>query len=236
MRLPKQIYYLHCVMQNQRPDIHIIGHWTYPADAKKTMYVAANNVDEVELFVNGASKGKSNRPENNYIYAFKDVSFEPGTVKAVGIKQGNVVCKHELTTAGPAKALKLTVHTGPKGLLADGSDVAFIDFEVVDAQGLRCPTDEARVDFELTGPAIWRGGYNSGITSSTNNKYLNTECGINRVLIRSTLTPGEIVLKAAREGLNPAETRIVSVPVNIKDGLSVEMPQTLPNAAVDSRP
>jgi len=30
---------------------------------------------------------------------------------------------------------------------ADGEDVALIDFEVVDASGERCPTDDARVDF-----------------------------------------------------------------------------------------
>ena len=71
---------------------------------------------------------------------------------------------------------------------ADGSDVVFFDVEVVDAQGRRCPTDEARVDFKVDGPAIWRGGYNSGIPNSVNNLYLDTECGINRVAIRSTLT------------------------------------------------
>ena len=84
---------------------------------------------------------------------------------------------------------------------ADGEDVALIDFEVVDASGERCPTDDARVDFtwnsvgrtvSATGPAIWRGGYNSGKTNSTNNLYLNTECGINRVAMRSTLMPGTI--------------------------------------------
>jgi beta-galactosidase len=65
--------------------------------------------------------------------------------------------------------------------------VALVDFEVVDAQGRRCPTDEARVDFDITGPAIWRGGFNSAKLNTTNNRFLDTECGINRVAIRSTL-------------------------------------------------
>jgi beta-galactosidase len=93
-------------------------------------------------------------------------------------------------------------------LQADGSDVAFMDFEVVDAQGNRCPTDEARVDFVVQGPAVWRGGLNSTKPNSTNNRYLNTECGINRVAIRSTLTPGTITLTATREGLTPATVKI----------------------------
>ena len=65
-----------------------------------------------------------------------------------------------------AAAIKLTPILGPSGLQADGEDIALIDFEVVDAKGERCPTDDARVDFTCTGPAIWRGGYNSGKSST----------------------------------------------------------------------
>jgi beta-galactosidase len=135
---------------------------------------------------------------------------------------------------------KLTLHTAPQGLRPDGEDVALIDFEVVDASGERCPTDDARVDFtwnsvgrtvSATGPAIWRGGYNSGKTNSTNNLYLNTEGGINRVAMRSTLMPGTITLTARREGLQPATITFDSKPVAITDGLSQEMPQTLSPAA-----
>jgi beta-galactosidase len=75
------------------------------------------------------------------------------------------------------------------------------------------------VDFKVTGPAIWRGGYNSGITNSINNLYLDTECGINRVAIRSILQAGTITLMATRDGLEPATAKIESRPVEIKDGL-----------------
>ena len=161
-----------------------------------------------------------NRPRNTgYIYAFPGIKFEPGTIKAVGKAGGKIVAQDEIETAGGPKRIKLTAHTGPNGLQADGSDVAFFDVEVVDAQGRRCPTDEARVDFKLDGPAIWRGGYNSGITNSVNNLYLDTECGINRVAIRSTLQPGTITLTATRKGLEPATVKIESRPVEIKDGL-----------------
>ena len=56
-----------------------------------------------------------------------------------------------------------------------------------------------------------------------------TECGINRVFIRSTLTPGTIVLKATREGLEPAEVRIESLPVKIMDGVAIDPPRTSPD-------
>jgi len=130
-----------------------------------------------------------------------------------------MVAQDEIETAGEPKALKLTPHVSPEGLQADGSDVAFFDVEVVDAQGRRCPTDEARVDFKIDGPAIWRGGYNSGKPNSVNNLYLDTECGINRVALRSTLTAGAITLTATRTGLEPATVKIESQPVAIEAGL-----------------
>ena len=224
VRLPKEAYYVYRVMQSDTPDLHIIGHWTYPANTVKTDYVAANHCDSVELFLNDQSLGVVTQPINGYIFAFPNVKFAPGTLKAVGKVGDKIVAQEQIETAGDAKALKLTPHLGPGGLQANGSDVAFFDVEVVDAQGRRCPTDEARVDFKLDGPAIWRGGYNSGETNTVNQLYLDTECGINRVAIRSTLTAGEITLQATRAGLEPATLKITARPVKIEGGLIAQTP------------
>jgi hypothetical protein len=40
---------------------------------------------------------------------------------------GKAVAAEELKTAGNADAIKLTVHTSPDGLQADGEDAALID-------------------------------------------------------------------------------------------------------------
>ena len=245
-RLPKELFFVSRVMQNEKPDIHIIGHWTYPENTKKTVYVAASHCDQVELFLNGKSLGVQTQPttfidpfrgarqqgselllgvDTGCVYAFPEVVFVPGTLKAVATKGGQAVAQTELTTAGAPAAIRLTVHAGPHGLLADGSDVVLVDFEVVDAQGRRCPTDEGRVDFAVTGPAVWRGGLNSAMLNSTNNLYLSTECGINRVAIRSTQTPGTITLKATRDGLAPASVQIESQATEIVDGLETHPPQ-----------
>ena len=215
VRLPKQAYYVYRVMQNPAPDLHIIGHWTYPTNTVKTVYVAANHCDSVELFVNGESAGKCSIPMNGYIFAFPNIKFQPGKISAIGRSAGKDVAQDAIETAGEPKQLMLTPYVSPSGLLADGSDVALFDVETVDAQGRRCPTDEGRVDFKLDGPAIWRGGYNSGKINSINNLWLETECGINRVAIRSTMTPGKITLTATRDGLEPATLQNESKLVNI---------------------
>jgi beta-galactosidase len=248
VRLPKSLYYVSRVMQNDQPDLHIIGHWNYPAGTKKTMYVAASHCDEVEFYVNGKSLGVQTQPtvfvdsfggprppatepltkdDTGYVYAFPNVAFEPGAIKAVARKGGKVVAQQEIQTAGEPAAIRLTPITGSQGLQADGSDVALIDVEVVDAQGRRCPTDEARIDFTVGGPLVWRGGFNAAKLDSTNNLYLDTECGINRVAVRSTLTAGEITVTATRNGLKPATVKIVSKPVTMTAGLERAMPPRL---------
>jgi beta-galactosidase len=235
VRLPKEIYFTHRVMQNEQPDIHILGHWSYPAgpDARKTVktiYVIANTMS-VELFVNGKSAGVNSQPANGYIFEFPNVEFAPGSLKAVARNDGKTVAQEEMSTAGPAAQIKLTTIVGPQGLQADGQDVALIDVEVVDAKGQRVPTDDDRIDFTVAGPGVWRGGYNSGKIDSTNNLYLNTECGINRISVRSSLTAGTITVTASRSGIKSAQIKLVSKPVKIADGLATVVPQHLPGPA-----
>jgi beta-galactosidase len=231
VRLPKEIYFAHRVIQNDGPDLHILGHWSYPTgpDAKKTVktiYVVSNT-ESVELFVNGKSAGVNSQPASGYIFAFPNVEFAPGSLKGIGRNGGKTVAQEELTTAGPPAQIKLTPMVGPQGLQADGEDVALIDVEVVDAKGQRCPADDDRVDFAVSGPGVWRGGYNSGKTDSTNNLYLNTECGINRVSVRSTLSAGTITVTASRPGLQSAQIKIVAKPIEVVDGLTTVVPQHL---------
>jgi beta-galactosidase len=229
VRLPKEIYFTHRVMQNEQPDIHILGHWSYPAgpEARKTVKTinVIANTQSVELFVNGKSAGVNSQPASGYIFAFPNVEFAPGSLKAVGRNDGKPVAQHQLATAGPAAQIKLTPLAGPQGLQADGQDAALIDVEVLDAKGQRVPTDDERVDFAIAGPGIWRGGYNSGKTDSTNNLYLNTECGVNRVAVRATLSAGTVTVTASRPGLKPAQIKVAVKPVKIVDGLATFVAQ-----------
>ncbi|MGN6555541.1 MAG: glycoside hydrolase family 2 protein, partial [Verrucomicrobiota bacterium] len=76
----------------------------------------------------------------------------------------------------------------------------------------------------ITGPGIWRGGYNSGKEGSINHLFVDTECGINRVSVRSTLTPGAVTLKAIRAGLKPATLQLNSAPIAMADGIMRAVP------------
>jgi beta-galactosidase len=101
------------------------------------------------------------------------------------------------------------------------------DVEVIDAQGRRCPTDQARVDFALSGPATLLGSYNAGIQYSVFKPYANTECGINRVFARATRTAGPITLAVTRKGLATGSVTITSAPITLTGGLLV--PHAIPS-------
>jgi beta-galactosidase len=232
VRLPKEAYYAFRVAGNTQPDVHVVGHWTYPAGTRKTMYVVANT-PSVELFVNGTSVGKSSSPTDGYTFSFPNITWASGSVRAVGYdSSGKQVALHEVKTAGAAAAVKLTPTTAPGGLLANGADVVMFDVEVVDAAGQRVPTygpttapvdnqptNEPKITFAMTGPGIWRGGVNESMLNSTNNLFLYTEAGINRVFIRSQPTAGAITLTASSPGLTSATATVTSVAVPVVNGL-----------------
>jgi beta-galactosidase len=229
-RLPKEAYYVCQTMFRNDPQVHIIGHWNYPAGTKKTVYVTSNCGD-VELFVNGKSLGHG-KVSDRYLFTFENVAWEPGEIKAVAYKSGKQIVSESKYTVGAPVALRLTPILGPEGFQADGSDVALIDVEVVDANGERCPTFQQRVDFDIAGPGVWRGGYNSGKTNSVNNPFLDVECGINRVAVRSTETPGLVTVTARCGGLKPATVTITSRPFAVESGYAVQFPPMPPQAAL----
>ncbi|MFY9203662.1 MAG: beta-galactosidase, partial [Limnochordia bacterium] len=125
--------------------------------------------------------------------------------------------------------IRLTAVTGPEGLRADGSDVAFIDVEMVDACGRVHPLDFGRIDFTIEGPGEFLGGYNSGVKDLRHEPtYVYAECGVNRVFVRSTREAGPITVTAYRPGLEPVSVVIESVPFAAdENGLTTVMPQAL---------
>ena len=256
LRLPKDPWYVHQSMwdgwvESGGHHLHMIGHWTYGSGVVKPVYVTSNG-DSVELFLNGRSLGKGTR--EGFLFTFKDVAYAPGTLKAVATFKDGRTAEQILTTAGAPVALRLTPHTGPRGLVADGSDLMLVDVEVVDAKAQRVPTAFNPIDFTLDGPAEWRGGMAQGDSSGKPrstvavmaqqtpgttstigtargednyilSKHLPVELGINRVLVRAGMTPGTIRLTATAPRLGSASLTMTSKAVPISGGLSTSFPE-----------
>ncbi len=228
MRLPKDGFFAHQVMWDawvdiERPHLHLIGHWNYAPDTKKNLTVVSNT-ERVELFLNDRSLGEG-KQSSRFLFTFENIAWQPGTLRAAGLDAaGKKVCEAELQTAGEPAALRLQSFASPAGLKADGADLALVEVEVIDAQGRRCPTALNLVDFDLSGPAEWRGGIAQGPDNFILARSLPVECGVNRVLIRPTTVAGKITLTAKSTGLAPASLALTSQPVAVTDGLATALP------------
>lgn len=227
MRIPKDSYFAHQVMwdgwvDTENPRLHIVGHWNYEPGVVKPVYVVSNT-DSVALFLNGKPMGQAQR-DCHFLFTFDKIAFTPGVLEAVGYNDGKEAARMQLRTAGRPAKLKLSAIQHPKGWKADGADLVLLQVEVVDAEGNRCPLANNLIHFMVEGPAEWRGGIAQGSDNYILSEKLPVECGVNRALLRSSVTAGKVVVRAEAEGLASASLELVSSPVEVQNGLSTYIP------------
>jgi beta-galactosidase len=244
-RLVKESFYALAVARSLVPRVHILGHWNYAPGTTKNVYVAGSqHCDSVQLTTHAPDGSllqdygvNSTRGGNFFEFEFAGVAWQPGSIRAGCLIGGSVAAEQEKVTAGDPVAIRVTPIVGPQGLIADGSDIAMFDVEVVDANGLRCPTAMNEVSFAWSGAsANWLNGYNSGIEDTVYDAdlgqykdHLFVENGINRVFVRATRTPGDFTLTVTSDGLTPGEATITAAEFSQTDGLTTVRPQTYPH-------
>lgn len=229
MRLPKDAFFAHQVMwdgwvDDLAPRTHIVGHWNYQkGDTIPVVYVVSNS--DSTVLVQGDRRITPSEHRYHFLYVYNNVIYSDGQLTAIGLtKDGREESRHTLKTAGEAVAVRLTPITNPTGWKADGNDVVLVDVEIVDKDGLRCPLDNRRVKFTLNGNAEWRGSVAKGENNHVLQDTLPVECGITRVMLRSTTKAGKATLTVKAEGLPTAQTTLNTKAVTVKDGLSKQFP------------
>lgn len=227
MRIPKDAFFAHQVMWDGWVDpspsgLHIIGHWNYDAGTVKDIHVVSA-AEQVELFVNGVSKGFGKR-SYDFLFTFPNIAFEEGELSARSYdEKGNLLGEKKVITAGLPYRVKLTYRHGENGLYADGNDMVLVEVEVVDKDGRRCPTATNMIDFRWDGPMEWRGGIAQGPNNYILWESLPVECGVNRVLLRTQYGgAGEMKLFAQSNGLLSDSLSWQVQPVEENNGLFVK--------------
>jgi beta-galactosidase len=132
------------------------------------MWCYYNNADEVELFVNGCSKGVRRKGEHDYHVCWR-VEFESGEVKVVARNGGKVVGEKSIKTAGQPYAIRLTADKSKP----HANGLVFVTAEVVDEQGNLCPWAENELLFSVEGDARIVGvdnGVQTSLERFVNNK------------------------------------------------------------------
>lgn len=194
--------------------------WTWPGQEGKSMTVEIySDAESVRLFLNGKLIGEKLTGREQAFKANFDVPFEPGTLKAEGLRAGKVVAESILETAGHPFRIKLVADRSV--LDADGQDLSFITVEAVDEKGRLQINGAESVHFELTGPGIMQavGNGDGESVDSYIGDNVSLFNGQALVVLRTTHKAGQINLTADSKGLASSSISIESRSVESRPAL-----------------
>ena len=223
----KDRFYLYQSQWTDRPMVHILPHWNWPGLEGKAIPVwCYSNAETVELLLNGKSLGQQRMgqgklqslvideqidPETGkrqpvtvqtgWLHLAWDVPYQPGVLKAVAKRGGQIVASDEVATAGPPARIALSVDRSR--IQADGQDLAFFTVRALDAAGHVCPDAETLVQFDIHGPGKLIAVGNGNPISHEDFQATRRKAfhGLCLAIIKAGREPGLIRLSASADGL-----------------------------------
>ncbi len=157
----KQLSYQRQSWWADKPVVHVVrkeknggeGEWvndwtpvdfgTYD-DARVEVY---SNCDEVELFLNDKSLGTKPKPADDSPRSW-EITFEKGSLRAVGRNAGITAASEELKTAGTPSGLVLSADK--QVMTSSWDEVTYITVTVVDEDGIPCPNADNLITFNVS--------------------------------------------------------------------------------------
>jgi beta-galactosidase len=226
----KDGYFFYQSQWTDTPVLHLFPHWNWSGREGQVIPVTCfTNCETVELFVNGKSFGVKGYAfprlgmEKRYgyyppeamaprttadLHLSWDVPYEPGTIRAVGMKNGRVAASTEIWTTGAPAAVKASPDRSQ--IVADRRDVAHIVVEIVDDSGRTVPTADNDVTFAVEGPAKLIGVDNGNPVSHENYKGISRHAFNGRCLaiVQSTRDAGQFRVTANSPSLQPGSCTV----------------------------
>jgi beta-galactosidase len=203
---PKDVYYMYQSEWTNQQVLHLFPHWNWKPGQEVDL-VTYFNADEVELFLNGRSLG-TKRKQGDDVLVFWRVPFEPGVVKAVSRKNGQVVLTREVRTA--EEPARIVLVPDRRKIKADGTDLSCVTVTVVDRNGTVVPTADNLIKFKVVGDGTIAGvdnGYQAS-HESFKGKQRKAFHGMALVILQAKQKPGRIYLEATADNLQAASVVI----------------------------
>jgi len=204
-----EAYYLKAWWTDE-PVLHILPHWNLDGHEGEPVNVwVYSNCDEVELTVNGKSLGKKPMPKNGHL-SWQTV-YKPGTVKAVGYKNGKRTLTETIETTGKAANIQLSADRSQ--IKADGRDVAVCRIELQDKKKRFVPTACEELQLTVSGPVSILGVGNGDPAWQAKERPSEPEArtftvrsfnGLAQVLLQSTGETGQCTLTVEGKDLRKA--------------------------------
>lgn len=202
--------------------------WNWKGYEEKPVRIEVySSAEEVELFLNGTSLGRqktgsgpekgaapecdeTGRFRNKKNTAVFETVYRPGTLEAVNYRDGKEA-EHDLLETADEK-VEMKIHADREEIPSDGSDICYVELELVDASGRRNPGEIRKVSVKAEG-AGYILGFGSADPESEENYFdsaANTYEGRLRAAVRAS-KEGEIAVTFTGEGMEIRTVKIRAV-------------------------
>lgn len=188
-----------------------LSSWTWRGfEGKPVIVDVYADAEEVELLINGASRGRKEIGREQEFAAKFEVIYEPGKVEAVSYKNGEVIGRYQVETAD--EEVQLCVQTDTLEIDAETQDVAYITVALKDASGRlnQQKIREISVSVEGAGYLLGYGNADPVMKGSYQDTTHRTYDGYVQAVVRSDGTKGEIAVTFRTEGCEEQKITIYS--------------------------
>lgn len=213
-RNPKYAYYQWQANFAKKPMVFVHPHfWRKQYLGQKKDFIVDSNCSEVELIMNGQSKGKMHPAKsNNYCVIFKDVPIEEGTIEAIATDVNGVIISHKIEMAGDPAVLTIVPSSGA---MKSGLDnILEFKVDIVDSKGIHVIGAGNTLKFEVEGPARLIGPAMYQSDRDQSEEYEGTmyiDAPVTN-LIRAVGKPGKVKVTVSSTGLKSAFAEIEVLP------------------------
>ena len=186
--------------------------WTWPEYEGKAITVEVyTKYPEVKLYLNDRLIEAQQVSRETEFKANFDVNYQPGTLVAKAFENGVLKESTLLQTAKAVDQIKLTAENNT--LKANAQDLAYIQIELQDEEGILNPTQDQLLEFAVEGPAeiIATDNANLKDTTAYPSHSRKTWNGRALVILRSTSEKGDIQLKVSNKNKLSSTIKINSI-------------------------
>jgi len=188
----------------------VVSSWSWDAPAGSPISVDVySDADEVELRRDGIAVGRARVGVDKAFIASFETEYHPGELTAIAIRDGKEVGVSSLRSRSENIGLLLTADRTE--LRPDGTDLAFVAVELVDADGVLATDAAASVSLEIDGAGVL-AGFASAQPDPLEEfgAATRTTCDGRALAVIRPVGPGTITVRATAAGLDAQRVDLVA--------------------------
>lgn len=207
----------------RKPMVHIFPYWDFNEGQMIDIRVISN-APRIELQFNGTKVGTFDidHAKGTQLVGWWKLPYQEGELTAIAYDEGgHIIASDRRSSYRDAKRIRLIADK--ELLLANGTDLIFVEITMHDEDGHPVENANNRVHVEVTGAGRLLGLDNGDSTDYDAYKGLSRRLFSGRLMaiIGATMEPGAIQVEVKSEGMEACKIQLESIPVTDElDGIS----------------